>query len=74
MSIINLTDDQKLFVCEAEEAGLSIDSDYSGRMMAGATCPSVKVGSLQSFQTSAKGAQWDKVGSEYVIYCPATFW
>lgn len=70
----NLTDDQKLFVREAEEAGLSIDYSFVGRFESGASCPAVKVGSLQSFRTSARGAQWDKLGSEYVIYCPVTYW
>jgi len=74
MSIANLSVDQKLFVREAEEAGLTVDYSYSGRMMNGAACPSVSVDSLQSFRTAAKGAQWDSLEQGYVIFCPATFW
>ena len=74
MSITNLTNDQETFVREALEAGLEVDQTYSGRLMKGKTCPSVKVVSLQSFHTKARGAQWDKLGHEYVIYCPATYW
>ena len=74
MSNSNLTNDQQLFVREAQEAGLTIDHAFSSRFTKDTACPSVKVASLQSFHTNARGAQWDKLDKEYVIYCPPTFW
>lgn len=65
-----LSKEQELFVREAENQGLEVDYTYSGRFMYGRKCPSVRVDNVHSFQTNAKGAQWDQMGLGFVIYCP----
>jgi hypothetical protein len=61
-----LTDNQKLFVKDATRQGLEV-SDYSGRGMYGAVCPSVVVEDKSHFKTKAK-VKMDNMGMEYVIY------
>lgn len=66
-AIKKLSANQKLFVKDAERAGLEVDYSYSGRGMYGKTCPSVNVDRLGEFGTRAK-TQSDSMGLGYVIY------
>lgn len=62
-----LSENQKLFVREAEEQGLEINWDYSGRGMCGKCCPAVMVDGLGDFRTTAV-YESDSMGLGFVIY------
>lgn len=48
-----LSENQKLFVADAEAAGLGVDYDYSSRGMEGKYCPAVRVDRGADFKTDA---------------------
>jgi hypothetical protein len=62
-----LSDNQKQFVRDAEEQGLEINWDYSGRGMFGKCCPAVMVDGLGEFHTTAN-YESDSMGLGFVIY------
>jgi hypothetical protein len=64
-----LSDNQKLFVRDAENQGITVKYDYSGRCMYGRKCPSVVVGGPGDFGTKA-GTRSDSMGLDIVIYAP----
>jgi hypothetical protein len=70
MADYELSDNQKVFVEDAENAGLEVDHTYSGRFMYGKCCPAVRVDSPHEFQTSAEGVRWDNMGLGFVVYVP----
>jgi len=63
-----------MFIREAELESLTVDKKFSGPFMETVTCPAVRVASLKTFKTNARGAQWTKDGDTYIIYCPPTYW
>lgn len=63
----DLTDNQRVFVEDAEAEGLEVDYDYSGRGMYGRTCPAVRLKQYESFETSADCSQ-DSMGMGTVMY------
>jgi hypothetical protein len=63
-------------IAKAEELGLSVSHDYSGRGMFGKACLGV-VGTMQDLDTllseikgSAKGLKKDNMGLDYIYYWP----
>lgn len=69
MSEKELSENQELFVRDAEDQGFEVDYSYSGRCMYGETCPSVRVDSIGEFGTKA-ATRSDNMSLGYVIYCP----
>lgn len=63
-----LSDNQKLFVEDAEKQGFEVKR-YSGRCMYGEYCPSVRIDSIGEFGTKAI-TKSDSMGMGYVVYCP----
>jgi len=65
---VNMSDNQKLFVSDAEEQGFNVDYSYSGRGMYGKTCPSIiQERGGDRFGTKAR-TQEDSMGMDTVIY------
>lgn len=64
-----LTHNQVKFLQDAEEQGLDISFDYSGRGMYDEKCPRVDVDDENEFVTKAKTRR-DSMGLGLVIYCP----
>jgi hypothetical protein len=64
-----LTDNQSLFVQEAEEQGLNVYYDYSGRGMYGDLCPAVNIDAddLMRIKFTSNVCR-DNMGLGYVIY------
>lgn len=62
-----LSDNQKLFVIEADLAEHEVDYDYSGRGMMGETCPCVRLEQFDSF-TSSANTSGDQLGLGSVVY------
>lgn len=66
----NLSENQKLFIRDAEEQGFDVDYTYSGRGMYGKTCPSIiEERDGDRFGTKARISS-DNMGRDTVIYCP----
>ena len=65
----NLSNNQKIFVHDAENEGYEVNYGYSGRGMYGEICPSVLVDNIRDFHTQASHA-WDGMGKQIVIYAP----
>lgn len=67
----DLTPNQKMFCRDAEDQGLYVDFEYSGRGMYGKKCPCVRVNTLdgEDFNTQAKTSQ-DSMGLGIVVYAP----
>lgn len=66
---MELSDNQKVFVIDAEHQEFKVDHGYSGRNMYGKTCPAVRVDGIGDFRTMAQYSS-DNMGKGYVIYCP----
>ncbi|RII28380.1 MAG: hypothetical protein CXR31_00340 [Geobacter sp.] len=62
-----LTMNQRLFIEDAEKAGLTIDYDYSGKFMNGYRCPAVYVDSYHQVETDAYVCM-DNWGKRFVVY------
>ena len=62
-----LSENQQLFVKDAEEQGYKINFNYSGRGMYGKTCPSIVTHGIADFRTEA-GYSYDNMGMDFVIY------
>lgn len=66
----NLSENQKMFIEDAEEQGFKVDYTYSGRGMYGKTCPSIiEERDGDRFGTKARTSS-DNMGRDTVIYCP----
>lgn len=63
-----LSDNQKLFVKDAEEQGFDIDYEYSGRGMYGKECPAVRVGRYEKELVSHSRFNEDSLGMGVVQY------
>lgn len=63
-----LTDNQKLFIKDAEEDNFEV-YEYTGRSMYGIYCPAVNVDDPSDLTTRAK-TKVDNLGKGYVVYCP----
>jgi hypothetical protein len=61
------SDNQVKFINEAQEQGLDIDYNYSGRAMYGDVCPSVEVEHSSDFKTTAN-YYTDSMGLDIVMY------
>jgi hypothetical protein len=64
-----LSENQKLFVKDAERQGFEVDFEYSGRGMYGMECPAVRCNAPGEFGTKA-GISSDAMGKGIVIYAP----
>ena len=64
-----LSENQEQFVMDAEDQGLEVDYDYSGRHMYGRECQCVRVDNEWSFKTAASATS-DSMGKGIVIYAP----
>jgi len=62
-----LSKNQKIFVRDAQECGLEVDYDYSGRAMNGRDCPAVRVDSPNELTTRANYSI-DSMGVGLVLY------
>jgi hypothetical protein len=61
------SENQLKFIEEADEQGLDIDYDYSGRGMYGDSCPSVTVEHTSDFKVTAN-YRTDSMGMDVVMY------
>ena len=64
---MKLSENQKLFVKDAEAQGFEVEYTYSGRAMYGATCPSIIVFGMGEFGTKATTC-WDNMAMDFVVY------
>ena len=64
-----VSDNQVQFLNDAEEQGLEIRTNYSGRGMFGQQCPGVVVDDENKFTTKARTIR-DGMGLQMIIYCP----
>jgi len=62
-----LSDNQERFVQDALSQGLEVDYEYSGKGMLGETCPSVKVGQYEDFDSDTDWSK-DSLGKGTVYY------
>lgn len=62
-----LTDNQMLFIDDAEKMGLTVVYDYSGKFMNGRRCPAVIVDSYHQLETDAVVCM-DNMGARFVVY------
>jgi len=65
--MLELSDNQKQFVKDAEDQGFEVEYDYSGRGMYGKTCPAVRLANIADFRTEA-GYCSDSMGLGYIVY------
>lgn len=65
-----LTENQELFIEDAENQGFDVEYTYSGRFMYGKQCPAVRIDYIGEFGTEARVAS-DNMGLGYIVYCPA---
>jgi hypothetical protein len=70
VSTDTLTAAQKQFIKLAEEHGLAVDYEYSGRGMFGRTCPAVRLKGGEFFPGRVLGMQSDSMGLGTVVYVP----
>lgn len=66
-SKMKLSENQKLFVHDAENQDFEVDYTYSGRFMYGETCPSIIVSGMGEFGTKAE-TSWDNMALDFVVY------
>ena len=63
-----LSENQQLFVHDAENQGFEVNYNYSGRNMYGTKCPAITVDGMYDFQTRAS-VNYDNMGLGFVLYC-----
>jgi hypothetical protein len=63
----DLSDNQVKFCKDAEDSGVELEYDYSGRGMYGKTCPSVTVDDENDFKTEAR-IKTDNMGLQIIMY------
>lgn len=61
------SDNQKVFIADAEDAGYEVDYTYSGRGMFGAKCPAVRLDFGEHFNSDSK-YKTDSMGRGTVVY------